>query len=73
MLLSEYAKEHIIPIIRETRKVLDATTHKRVDCTTQVSDLGAKLARMLGFTLETALEAYGLNGEDMHLWKRVKR
>lgn len=72
MLLSEYANQYVLPIVRQTRAVLDRTELKRVDCTTQINSLGAKLAKLLGFTLETSLEAYGVNGEDMYLWKRVK-
>lgn len=73
MLLSAHAGRHKLEIIRQTRAVLDRTEHKRVDCTTQISDTGFKLARLLGFTLEATLEAYGMNGEDMYLWKRVRR
>jgi len=73
MILSEYARDHVHAIVKQTRKVLDESEFKRVDCTTQVNVIGNKIAKVLGFELEARLEAYGVNSEDMHLWKRVKR
>jgi hypothetical protein len=72
MLLSAFAGQYAVPIVRHTRAVLDRSEHKRVECTTQVNDLGFRFATLLGFTLEATLEAAGVNGEDMYLWKRIK-
>ena len=73
MLLSAFAGAYSVPIMLHTRKVLDASTHKRVECTTHPNETSKRFASLLGFEHEAVLEAYGVNGEDMDLWKRIKR
>jgi hypothetical protein len=74
--LSKYAYQHMLPITRQIRMVLDSYPARRVE-TVVLRDFapGHRWVKMLGFECETpdGMKGYFPNGDDAVLYARVKR
>lgn len=61
-------------VVARMRLVLDLQTVRRIDMSVRENNAhGHRLAKMMGFTLECKLEAYHPSGDDMYMYKRIKR
>lgn len=60
--------------IRTMNNVLDVQNFKRIDMLVRQGNLhGHVIAKLTGFEFECKLEAYHLSGDDMFMYKRIKR
>ncbi|MGF7151324.1 hypothetical protein FHS96_004987 [Sphingomonas zeicaulis] len=62
-----------VAFTRATRRVLDASSYRRIDTPVMADFLaGCRWAQLLGMGLEARLRAYGAGGEDVLVYARVK-
>ena len=60
--------------VKTMKNVLDGLSYKRVDMSVRAGNLhGHVLAKATGFVYECRLEAYHVSGDDMFMYKRIKR
>lgn len=72
-MLSVDAPPHMFGIIKRVRGFLDLLPHRRVEMNVRGGfAAGHKWARLLGFEREGIMRAYGADGEDHHLYARVR-
>lgn len=74
MVLSGRCKPYLKPILRQIRYALDSMTLRRIDMSCVATNrAGIAIARVLKFEFEARLEAFHMTGEDMLLFKRIRR
>lgn len=72
-ILSESAGRIMPRLTRSTRRYLDLLPERRVECYVDAGfEQGERWARLLGFTHEAKLRAFLPNGNDAHLYARVR-
>ncbi|MFN8995161.1 MAG: hypothetical protein ACK5X3_16065 [Pseudomonadota bacterium] len=72
-ILSPEAGPHMARITRGVRRYLGLLPHRRVECYVDAGfEQGARWAAMLGFEREATLRAFLPNGNDAHIYARVR-
>lgn len=74
LLLGADARPYMRPILRFLRTALDNHPCKRIEMTVLKGNAtGHKFADLLGFEEEAVLEAYHPNGDDVVMYKRIRK
>lgn len=73
-LISDDAQPYLLPIVRFIRFMVQTVPEKRLDMLVRAGNpKGEKLAKLAGFEYEATLECYHPLGDDVHMYKRIKR
>lgn len=73
-LIGDEARYHMLAIIKFVRMVVETAPEKRLDMLVRAGNAkGEKLAKLAGFEYEATLECYHPLGDDVHMYKRIKR
>jgi hypothetical protein len=60
--------------VKSMSRVLNDQTYRRIDMLVRKGNgTGHTLARLLNFEYECTLEAYHVTGDDMYMYKRIKK
>lgn len=73
-MLGSEARYHMRPIVRFMRYMADTLPERRLDMFVRGGNAsGMKLAKLAGFEYEATLEGYHPLGDDVLVYKRIKR